>query len=218
MLRADLHTHTHYSKDSILSPRRFVEECWRRRINCVAVTDHDTISGALAVRGLADFPVIVGEEIRSAAGEIMGLFLTEEVPGGLSPDETIERVKAQGGLVGVPHPFDRLRSALRHEETVRWREKIDFVEALNARIVFASDNGRARRFAEANGLPISAGSDAHSPGEVGRAYVEMREFDGPQGFLAALREGRLAGRLSSPLIHMVSRYAALRRKLGWRPD
>ena len=217
MLRADLHTHTHYSNDSILSPRRFVEECWRRGINCVAVTDHDTIRGALAVRGLADFPVIVGEEIRSSAGEIMGLFLTEEVPGGLSPDETIERVKAQGGLVGVPHPFDRLRSALRHEEILRLREKIDYVEALNARIVFAGDNGRARGFAEANGLPVSAGSDAHSPWEVGRAYVELPEFDGAQGFLSALREGRLAGRLSSPLIHMWSRYAVLRRKLGWRP-
>jgi len=218
MLRADLHTHTYHSHDSILSPRRFVEECRRRGINCVAVTDHDRIEGALAVRECADFRVIVGEEIRSAAGEIIGLFLTEEVPGGLSPDETVERIKAQGGLVGVPHPFDRLRSALRHEEMVRLRDKIDFVEALNARIVFASDNGRARRFAEANGLPMSAGSDAHSPWEVGRAYVELPEFDGSEGFLPALMEGRLVGRLSSPLVHMLSRYAVLRRKLGWRPD
>ena len=217
MLRADLHTHTHYSPDSILSPKRFVQECRRWGINCMAVTDHDTIRGALAVRELADFQVIIGEEIRSAGGEVIGLFLAEEVPGGLSPDETIERVKAQGGLVGVPHPFDRLRSALRRKEMVRLREKIDFVEALNARIVFASDNGRARRFAETNGLPMSAGSDSHSPWEVGRAYVEMPEFDGPQGFLAALREGRAVGRLSSPLVHLISRYAILRRKLGWRP-
>ncbi len=218
MLRADLHTHTHYSHDSILSPRRFVEQCGRRGINCVAVTDHDTIRGAKAVRELADFKVIVGEEVRSSGGEVIGLFLSDEIPGGRTPDETVDRIKGQGGLVGVPHPFDRLRSALRHEDMVRLRDKIDFVEALNARIVFASDNGRAWRFAEANGLAMSAGSDAHSPAEVGRAYVEMPEFDGPQGFLAALRAGQLAGRLSSPLIHMWSRYAVLRRKLGWRPD
>ncbi len=217
LLRADLHTHTFHSPDGITSPRRLVEACRRKGLSCVAVTDHDTIRGALAVRELADFPVVVGEEIRSAGGEILGLFLMEEVPDGLLPEETIARVKAQGGLVGIPHPYDRLRGALRHEDMVRLRDRIDFIEVLNARIVFASDNGRARRFAEENGLAMSAGSDAHCAWEVGRARVEMREFDGPQDFLEALSEGRLVGGLSSPLIHLVSRYAVLRRRLGWRP-
>ena len=217
LLRADLHTHTYYSPDGITSPRRLVEECRRKGIDCVAVTDHNTIRGAPAVRELADFSVIVGEEIRTAGGEVIGLFLTEEVPRGLSPQETIERVKAQGGLVGIPHPYDRQRGALRHEELSRLVGQIDFIEALNARIIFPDGNGKARQFAQERGLAMSAGSDAHSPWEVGQAYMEMREFDGPQDFLQALREGRPAGRLSSPLVHLLSRYALLRRWLGWRP-
>ena len=217
LLRADLHTHTHYSLDSFTSPRRLVQECRRKGINCLAVTDHNTLRGALAVREMADFPIIVGEEIRTARGEILGLFLSEEVPRGLSPQETIERVKAQGGLVGIPHPYDRQRGALWHEESSRLVGQIDFIEARNARIIFPDGNGKARRFAQEHGLAMSAGSDAHSPWEVGRAYVEMREFDGCQDFLQALREGKLAGGLSSPLVHLFSRYALLRRKLGWRP-
>ena len=216
-LRVDLHTHTHYSPDGITSPRRYVEECRRKGLSCLAVTDHNTIRGALAVRELADFRVIIGEEIRTAGGEIIGLFLTEEVPGGLSPEESIERVRAQGGLVGVPHPYDRLRIALRHEEIVRLLPQIGFIEVLNARIVFPADNDKARRFAEGHELAMSAGSDAHSPWELGRVYVEMQEFEGPQDFLEALRRGRLRGRLSSPLVHLISRYAVLRRWLGWRP-
>ena len=108
VLRVDLHTHTHYSPDSILSPRRFVETCRRKGINCVAVTDHNSIRGALAGRELADFRVIVGEEIETAGGQVLGLFLEEEVRPGLSPEETIERVRAMGGLVGVPHRIDAL--------------------------------------------------------------------------------------------------------------
>ena len=216
--RVDLHSHTRYSPDGITSPRRFVEACRRKGIDCVAVTDHNTIRGALAVQELADFRVIVGEEIRTSAGEVIGLFLTEAVPGGLSPQESIERVKAQGGLVGVPHPYDRLRIALQHEEMLRFLPQLEFIEAFNARIVFPGDNDRARRFAREHGLAMSAGSDAHSPWELGRAYVEMGEFEGPGDFLEALRKGRLVGRLSSPLVHLWSRYSAVRRWLGWRPD
>ena len=216
-LRVDLHTHTYYSPDGITSPERFVAACQRKGITCVAVTDHNTIRGALAVKEIAPFPVIVGEEIRSREGEIIGLFLTEEVPGGLSPQETIERVRAQGGLIGVPHPYDRARHGLRHDEMVRFLPDIGFIEALNARIVFSGDNDKARRFAREHGLAVSAGSDAHSPWELGRVYVEMPQFEGSGDFLEALRQGELAGRLSSPLVHLISRYAALRRKLGWRP-
>ncbi len=217
ILRADLHTHTHYSPDAITSPERFVDVCRRKGIDCAAVTDHNTIRGALAVRELAGFPVIVGEEVRTAEGEVLGLFLTEEVPKGLSPEETVERIVGQGGLVGLPHPYDRTRAGLRPEARERLRERIDFVETLNARVVFPGDNDAAARFAADNGLAVTAVSDAHSPWELGRAYVELRPFEGPQDFLAALREGRPAGGVSSPLVHLISRYAALRRWLGWRP-
>src|SRR2546422_585266 len=98
-IRIDLHNHTHFSSDSILSPKRFVRECRRRGLDRVAVTDHNTIRGALATRGLADFPVIIGEEILTTDGEIIGLFLEGEIPRGLTAAETVERIKAQGGVV-----------------------------------------------------------------------------------------------------------------------
>ena len=217
ILRVDLHTHTHYSPDSIMSPRWFVETCRRKGINCVAVTDHNTIRGALAVRELADFRVIVGEEIETSAGQVIGLFLREEVRPGLSPEETIERVRAMGGLVGVPHPYDRLGLALRHDEIVRFLPQIGFMEVLNARVLFPGINEKARRLARELGLAASAGSDAHTPWELGRAYVEMPEFEGPGDFLEALRNGEVAGRRSNRLVNLINYYAVLRHKLGWRP-
>lgn len=219
LIRADLHNHTHYSPDSILSPERFVREARRRRLDCVAVTDHNTIQGALIVREIAgnDLTVILGEEVRTAEGEVIGLFLSEAVPSGLPAAETVDRIKAQGGLAGVPHPFDYLRSALRRDVMMSLLERIDFIETLNARMVFASHNSKALKLAKDYGKAMSAGSDAHSPWEVGRAYVEIPAFSGAQDFLAKLRLGTTAGTLSSPLVHMVSRYAVLRRKLGWRP-
>ena len=108
-LHLDLHSHTYYSPDGITSPQRFVAACQRKGITCVAVTDHNTIRGALAVKEMAPFLVIVGAEIRSREGEIIGLFLSDEVPPDLSAQETIERIRAQDGLVSLPHPLDRFR-------------------------------------------------------------------------------------------------------------
>ncbi len=216
-LRVDLHTHTHYSPDGITSPERFVAACQRKGITCAAVTDHNTIRGALAVKEIAPFRVIVGEEIRSREGEIIGLFLTEEVPGGLSPQETIERVRAQGGLVSLPHPLDRFRGGVGAEGLARLAPLVALVEAKNARSTLGRANDEAARLTEKHGLLGLAVTDAHSPWELGRVYVEMPQFEGSADFLEALRQGELAGRLSSPLVHLISRYAALRRKLGWRP-
>jgi predicted metal-dependent phosphoesterase TrpH len=215
-LIVDLHNHTYYSPDSILSPRRFIYEARRRRLDVIAVTDHNTIRGALAVRELSEQLVIIGEEVKSADGEILGLFLQEEIPKGLPASETIARIKDQGGIVGVPHPYDSLRSALNKDAMLTLIGKIDFIEALNARMVFSAHNDKARDFAAAHALPTTAGSDAHSPWEVASCYVEMPSFEGPGDFIAALRQGRLKGRLSTPLVHLISRYAHLRRALGWK--
>jgi predicted metal-dependent phosphoesterase TrpH len=216
-LHVDLHTHTHYSPDGITSPQRFVQACQRKGITCVAVTDHNTIRGALAVKEIAPFRVIVGAEIRSAEGEIIGLFLSEDVPPGLSAQETIERVRAQGGLVSLPHPTDRFRGGVGAEGLARLAPLADIVEVMNARTTAHRDNDEAARLAKEHGLVAVAVSDAHSPGEIGRAYVEAPSAEGPQEFLEALRWGTLVGRPSSPLVHLISRYAVLRRKLGWRP-
>ena len=215
--RIDLHTHTYYSPDGITSPKRFVEACRRKGLTCVAVTDHNTIRGALAVKEIAPFPVIAGAEIRSREGEIIGLFLSEEVPAGLSATETIERIRAQGGLVSLPHPLDRFRGGVGAERLAQLAPLVDIVEVMNARTTLGRDNDEAARLAAEHGLAGVAVSDAHSPWELGRAYVEAPHFEGPQEFLEALRWATCVGRPSSPLVHLISRYAVLRRKLGWRP-
>ena len=218
LLKADLHTHTYFSPDALTSPEKYVQTCLKRRINCVAVTDHNDIGGALAVQKLASFRVIIGEEVESSEGEIIGLFLREEVPAGLSPEESVRRIKDQGGLVCVPHPFDRFRHEhLAEAALMRILPQVDIIETLNARTTLRSDNEHASRFAQEHGLAMSAGSDAHSPRELGRACVEMPDFEGPQEFLQVLRQGRIVGRLSGPLVHFWSRWARLRRRLGWRP-
>jgi predicted metal-dependent phosphoesterase TrpH len=195
-----------------------VSRCLKLGINCVAVTEHNNIEGALAVQRIAPFKVIVAEEIRTTDGELTGLFLKEPVPPGLTPEETIERVKAQGGLVSLPHPFDRLRrEPLRDHARERILPHLDLIEVFNSRTTFRSDNERARRLAEELGLPMVAGSDAHSPWELGTTYIEMPDFEGPQEFLEALRQGRIAGRPANPLVHIVSTLAKVRWRLGLRP-
>lgn len=219
LIRADLHNHTYYSPDSILSPKQAAERVRRLGLDCVAITDHDTVRGGLALREIADgFQVIVGEEVRSADGEILGLFLETDIPRGLTARETMARIKEQGGIVGLPHPFDSLRSGLDQAVMEELIGEIDFIEALNSRIVFGVHNKRALEFARRHGKPVSAASDAHCARELGRSYVEMPPFTGRDDFLASLRQGRLVGRLSSPLIHLVSRYATFRHKLGWNPQ
>jgi len=216
-LRIDLHTHTHYSPDAITSPQKFVEVCQRKGITCVAVTDHDTMRGALAVEEIAPFRVILGEEICSREGEVIGLFLKEEIPPGLSARETVERIRAQSGLVSLPHPLDRFRGGIGAERLAELAPEADIIEVMNARTTVGQDNDQAARAAEENGLVGVAVTDAHSPWEMGRAYVEAPAFEGRDELLEALRWGTLVGRPATPLVHLISRYATLRRKLGWRP-
>jgi hypothetical protein len=195
-----------------------VSRCLKLGINCLAVTEHNNIEGALAVQRIAPFKVIIAEEVKTTDGELTGLFLKETIPPNLTPEETIERIKAQGGLVALPHPFDRVRrEPLRADARERILPHLDVIEVFNSRTTFRSDNERARRLAEELGLPMGAGSDAHSPWELGTAYVEMPDFDGPQEFLEALRQGRIVGRPANPLVHVISTVAKLRWRLGLRP-
>lgn len=219
LLRADLHSHTRWSPDSALSPKSIVETCLRRGITCLAVTDHNEIDGAFAVAELAPFKVIIGEEVKTAEGEIIGLFLRERIPPRLSPEETIARIRAQGGVVVVPHPFDRLRgSRLRATALGRVAEQIDVIEVHNARIHLNADRLKAAAFAQVYGLAISAGSDAHTAYELGGSWVEMPDFSGPSEFLAALRQGKLHGRMANPFVHVVTKLTKYRKKyLGWQP-
>ena len=218
MLRVDLHMHTHFSPDSLVSPERLVARCQKVGLSCIAVTDHNTTEGARVVKDIAPFLVIVGEEVRTSEGEVTGLFLTETIPEGLSIGETARGIKDQGGLVSIPHPFDRFRGEVISrrglDEVVQYA---DIVEVFNARNNLSADDRKALDFAREHGLLTSGVSDAHTTMELGRTYVEMPDFDGtPEGFKLALSKGKIVGRRTSPLIHVVTSLTKIRTRLSRR--
>jgi predicted metal-dependent phosphoesterase TrpH len=213
LVRVDMHCHTHLSSDSLNNPRKLVMVAAARGLGALCITDHNGIASALALAGMPDLPikVIPSEEIKTAEGELIGYFLSELVPRGLSPEETARRIRGQGGLVCVPHPFDSMRtgSRLRTPALHRLVEAglIDIIEVFNSRSIIPDDNAQALRFAREHGLAMSAGSDAHTLLEVGRAYVEMPPFTTAQEFLASLRSGTIYGTLSSRFVHLGSTWA-----------
>ena len=213
MLRVDLHTHTHFSHDSGALPRSIVERCVKTGLNCIAVTDHNTIRGALEVQSMATFQVIIGEEVKSAEGDIIGLFLKEEVLKGLSPLTTVKTIKEQGGLVMVPHPFDRLRpSSLKHEALQEILPYVDIMEAFNAHNLLRRDNERAAAFAHEHHLVAAAVSDAHTPLELGRTCMDMQDFDGaPESFKDELAHARLVTRRANQVLRLSTVYTKLKR-------
>jgi predicted metal-dependent phosphoesterase TrpH len=214
-MRVDLHCHTRYSGDSLTSCDALLRWMDRRGLEVVAITDHNTIAGALDFYAQAPDRFLVGEEIKTPQGELLALFIEEEVPPGLSLQETIARVRTQGGVVGASHPLDRVRAeAIGREMLEAIHEQLDFVEVFNARTLFPADNRLAQELAAGWGLPGSAGSDAHAPREIGQTYVEMAPFDGPESFLDSLARGQVGGRLSSPLVHFYSNYAKWCKRLG----
>ena len=207
--------HTHFSPDCDVTPERLVARCGKVGLDCIAVTDHNSIEGALAVQRIAPFTVIIGEEVGTSEGEVTGLFLTEPVPRGLPPVETARRIKYQGGLVSLPHPFDRFRREVLSKTALEaLLAYADIVEVFNSRNNLSADDRKAEEFAAEHGLLTSGVSDAHTTFELGRTYVEMPEFDGtPEGFKRALASGTIVGRRSSPLVHVATSFTRLKRRL-----
>ncbi len=164
---------------------------------------------------MAEFHVIIGEEILSLAGEITGLFLQQPVPRGLSPTETVKRIKDQGGLVSIPHPFDRFRRNVISEDGLKdILPYADIIEVFNSRNNLKASDREAEKFANENGLVPSGVTDAHTLMELGRTYVEMGEFDGtPEGFMDSLKSGTIVGRRMSPLIHVATTLTKLEKRL-----
>jgi hypothetical protein len=196
-----------------MSLQQVISSCHKTGINCVAIADHGTIDGAVKMQSLATFQVIIAEEILTPHGEIMGIFLKEGIPSGISVEQAISQIRAQGGLVCIPHPYDTLRqSALGNQILEEMAEQIDIIEVFNARSLISRGSNKAQVFAEKYGILKSAGSDAHTPQEIGNAYVEMPEFNGKDDFLKALAKGRVSGRRTNPLVHFSSVWARLRKQ------
>ena len=214
MLKADLHIHTKYSADCNTPLEQIISRCQETGINCIAIADHGTIEGALKMQGIAPFPVIVAEEILTPRGEIMGMFLKEGIPNGLSVKETISRIRTQGGLINIPHPFSIFRpSALDSGIIEELAEQIDIIEVFNARSLLRRSSTKAQTFAQKYGIPGSAGSDAHTIYEIGNAYVEMPEFNGKDDFLNSLAKGKIFGHRTNPLVHFNSAWIKLKSNL-----
>ena len=211
MLKADLHVHTEYSMDCTTSLDNIITRCLELEINCVAIADHGTIEGALKMQNLAPFAVIVAEEILTPYGEIMGMFLKETIPSGLSVEQTIAQIRAQDGLVCIPHAYDIFRpSALGEKIVAEIAGDIDIMEVFNSRSPLLRSSAKAKSFAEKHNLAKSAGSDAHTINEIGNAYVEMPEFNGKHDFLQALAKGKIIGHRTNPLTRFSSAWAKLK--------
>ncbi len=197
---ADLHMHTHHSGDCATPVDDLLDEAVERGLAVIAVTDHNTIAGGLEAaqrvreRSL-DLQVIVGSEIMTdGQGEVIGLFLREEVPKGRSFAETVSRIHAQGGLVYIPHPFDRMHSIPSPETLRRHVDQIDVLETANGRLYFEKDNAESERFAERWNLLRGAGSDAHVSEGLATAVLRLPPFEGPDGLLASLRTAEIERR------------------------
>jgi predicted metal-dependent phosphoesterase TrpH len=198
---ADLHMHTTWSHDCSIDVDDLLDHAEAEGLGAIAVTDHNVFGGALeAVERAQNRKLIVvpGEEIKTAAdGEVIGLFLQEEIPRGMTFGETIAAIRAQGGLVYVPHPFDRLHSIPSSATLQKHLAEIDVFEIYNARLLFEAYNDEAVRFARKYNLTAAAGSDAHVLQGVGTGAVRMRRFDGPEEFLLSLRTAEILRRPKS---------------------
>ena len=196
-VRVDMHSHTMWSGDATTTPDELREAVAESGIDVLCITDHGTINGAVELASSLGCRVIVGEEVKTAAGEIIGLFLRERLPFGMKPEEAVAAIRDQGGVVYVPHPFDPVRHCMAEPalEALAASGGLDAVEVFNAKVSLAHLNRRAAEFAASHGLAGGAGSDAHVASAIGAAYVEMPDFDdaSPASFLQSLRAGRVVG-------------------------
>jgi predicted metal-dependent phosphoesterase TrpH/glycosyltransferase involved in cell wall biosynthesis len=203
LIDVDLHMHTDHSGDCATPVEVLLETARVQGLGAIAVTDHNEISGALEAQRLAaDYgvKVIVAEEVKTASqGEVIGLFLTEKIPRGLTLAETVAEIHRQGGLVYVPHPFDRMHAVPDYEHLLGIVEDVDAIEVYNPRVAIGAFNEEAARFAAKYRIPAGAGSDAHVAQGLGSVRVRMRDFDGRDEFLESLRDADILTKPSSLL-------------------
>lgn len=224
--RVDLHVHTLASMDCVSDPEAVLERALAAGLDRIAITDHDRLGAALEMARRHPDRIIPGEEVKTAEGvDVIGLYLQREIPGGTPAADTCRMIRDQGGLVYLPHPFapGKGGSGALAETLV---SQLDVVEVFNARLHDPALNRRAADFSRRHDLPGGAGSDAHSPGEVGRAFVELPPHPNrPAALLDALRSARVHGVASPRWVHLLSAWARIRKRLpgvvsleDWRAD
>ncbi|HEX6560318.1 MAG TPA: PHP domain-containing protein [Longimicrobiales bacterium] len=214
-----MHLHTRASFDCLNDPRALLDAARSRGIDVVCITDHNEIANALLMKARFPDRVIAGEEVKTAEGvDIIGLFIRELIPGRTPARRTCELIRAQGGLVYMPHPYAPGKGGDgRILEEVA--DLVHIVEGFNGRLHHPALNERAVAWARAHSLPIGAGSDAHTLAEVGRAFVELPDFeDTPESFRRAIESATIHGRASSRLVHAASTYAKLHKRIFTDPE
>jgi predicted metal-dependent phosphoesterase TrpH len=207
LIDVDLHMHTDHSGDCATPVEVLLATAREQGLGAIAVTDHNEISGALLAREQAEesntrppLKVIVAEEVKTAGqGEVIGLFIEEKIPRGLTLAETVAEIKRQGGLVYVPHPFDRMHAVPDYEHLLTIIDDVDALEVFNPRVAIGAFNEEAARFAAKYRIVAGAGSDSHVAQGLGSVRIRMRDFDGPQEFMQSLRDADILTRPSSLL-------------------
>jgi glycosyltransferase involved in cell wall biosynthesis len=213
-VHVDLHMHTDHSPDCATPVDTLLDTAKRVGLGAIAITDHNEISGALEARERADgIKVIVAEEVKTAdQGEVIGLFIEEKIPRGLTLQETIAEIRRQGGLVYVPHPFDRMHAVPDYEHLLHVVEDIDAIEVFNPRVAFSAFNEEAARFAAKYRIVAGAGSDSHVAQGLGSVKIRMRDFDGPEEFLQSLRDADIVRKRQSLLYVQALKFIQTRGK------
>ena len=213
MITLEFHCHTNASKDSLTKPEDLILMARKKGLDRLVITDHNSIAGARAAQALDPELIIVGEEIMTTKGEILAAFVSEEIPAGLTPQETIRRLKEQGAFISVSHPYDTHRKG-------GWKEidlleivpHVDAIEVFNSRCMDPHFNHQARAFAEKYDLPGTVGSDAHGAFEVATSVLVLDPFQGPDEMRKVIRQAKVKTKLSPWWVHLVSRYAAMKKR------
>jgi len=213
MITLEFHSHTNASKDSLTKPEDLVRVARKKGLDRLVITDHNSIAGAVAAQKLDPELVIVGEEVMTTKGEILAAFVQEEIPAGLTPMETIRILKEQGAFISVSHPYDTHRKGGWLEiDLVEIAPYVDAIEVFNSRCMDRYFNHQAQVFAEKHNIPGTVGSDAHGAFEVGTSVLLLDPFTGPDEMRKVIRQAKVKTKLSPWWVHLVSRYAHMKKK------
>ena len=214
MYKLDLHTHSDASPDGGISASQYARALATSTLDVIAITDHNRIDFALKLQGELGDRIIVGEEIMTTAGEIIGLFLTERIAPGLSPHETVKLIREQGGLVYIPHPFETVRKGLTPETLDELLDHVDIIEVANGRAFLQNRQSKSAIYAKLHRLASAASSDAHGVRGLGRTYTAVKDIPTPATLLSLIAKGTPIAAPPSPQALLYPKYHRLRKKLS----